>query len=76
MSTSTNRRDQFDPSDADGSANNPQTNTNGTRQGPYQNVETSVNNPNYFDDDYAVKRENEISDDEARSEQNDRPGKS
>lgn len=35
----------------------------------YKNVETSVNNPAYFNDDYEIEQENEMSTDEAKSEQ-------
>jgi len=41
----------------------------------YKNIETAVNNPNYFDDDYAVKQENKIGQDEAKSEKDDRVGR-
>lgn len=34
----------------------------------YKNVETSVNNRSYFGDEYGVGKENEISRDESRSE--------
>lgn len=41
----------------------------------YKNIETAVNNPNYFDDDYAVEQENKIGQDEAKSEKDDRVGR-
>lgn len=41
----------------------------------YKHIETAVNNPNYFDDDYAVEQENKIGQDEAKSEKDDRVGR-
>lgn len=38
------------------------------KEGEYRNIETSVNNPSYYDDDYEVKQEGEISGEEARRE--------
>jgi hypothetical protein len=46
------------------------------KEGEYRNIETSVNNPSYFDDDYEVKQENEISKEEARREKEIRAGRS
>lgn len=39
-----------------------------------KNIETAVNNPNYYDDDYAAGKEDDISNDEGRSEKAERPG--
>ena len=39
-----------------------------------KNPETPVNNPSYFNDDYAAEQEDEISSDEARSEKSKRSG--
>ena len=45
------------------------------KEGEYRNVETSVNNPSYFGDEYEAEQENEISREEARTEnENDVPG--
>jgi hypothetical protein len=41
----------------------------------FKNIETSVNNRSYFDDDYAVTEEDNISSDEAKSENDDNGGK-
>jgi len=38
------------------------------KEGEYRNVETTVNSPSYFDDDYEVAQENEISRKEAETE--------
>ena len=46
------------------------------KENQYKNVETSVNNKNYFDEDYSVKREGEISKEEAATEKEDRPDRS
>ena len=45
------------------------------KQESYKNIETSVNNRNYFDDEYAVKEEDNIGSDEAKSENADNGGK-
>ena len=37
-------------------------------QQEYKNIETSVNSPSYFDDDYEVKQEDKISSEEAKTE--------
>jgi len=39
-----------------------------TPDGQYKNVETSVNNRSYFDDDYEVGQEDEMSREEAKTE--------
>jgi hypothetical protein len=36
------------------------------QEGDYKNVQFSVNNPSYFDDDYEVRQDIEIQRDEAR----------
>lgn len=51
-------------------------NTNNQNQGQdskYKNIETSVNNRNYFNDDHEVKQEDEMNKEEARSERDNRP---
>lgn len=59
----------LNPSEGGSEANNPQKEREQPKQKPqegdYRNVETSVNNPSYFDDDYEAKQEDEISKDEA-----------
>lgn len=48
-----------------------QTSHQGSREGDYKNIETAVNNPSYFDDDYAVKQEEEfVHDDKPRDDDN------
>lgn len=47
----------------------------GAQQGEYKNVETSVNNPSYFDDSYESKAEDEITDEEPKTENEGRTGK-
>jgi hypothetical protein len=49
---------------------------NGAREGSFKNVETGVNNPGNFDDDFAADEENKISQEEARTEKEGRTGKS
>lgn len=46
------------------------------QEGDYRNIETSVNNPSYFDDDYEAKQEGEMSKEEAASEKENRTGRS
>jgi len=41
----------------------------------YKNIETSVNNPSYFDDNYESKAENEIAEEETKTEKQQRAGK-
>ena len=52
-----------------------QTRRQGSREGDYKNVETSVNNPGYFDDDYAVKQEEGFVRDDKANDDNNRVGK-
>lgn len=64
------------PSEGGAGSGNPQTppshrNTE-PKEGDYRNIETSVNNPSYFDDDYEVEQENKIAEDEAKREREDR----
>lgn len=40
----------------------------GAREGDYKNIETSVNNPDYFDDSYESQAEDEITEEEPRTE--------
>jgi hypothetical protein len=60
----------LDPSEGRNSSNAPQDlNDQQSRlpqEGDYRNVQLSVNNPSYFDDDYEVRQDNEIQRDEAR----------
>lgn len=60
----------LNPSEGGNSANAPQDpdrdQSRLPREGDYRNVETSVNDPSYYDDDYEVRQENEIQRDEAR----------
>jgi hypothetical protein len=46
-----------------------------TGDGNYKNIETSVNNRNYFDDDYEVGEEDRISSEEAKTEKEPRVGR-
>lgn len=45
-------------------------------QGDYKNIETAVNNPSYFDDDYAAKQEDEITEQEHKTQKEGRVGRS
>ena len=58
----------LNPSEGGSPAGSPQDNLQNRQlqEGDYRNVETSVNNPSYFDDDYEVRQENEIERDQAR----------
>ncbi|HEX2607366.1 MAG TPA: hypothetical protein VHK91_08305 [Flavisolibacter sp.] len=40
----------------------------GSKDGEYKNIETSVNNPSYFNDDFETDQEDAITDEEARTE--------
>ena len=44
----------------------------GAREGHYNNVETPVNNPAYFNDDYESRAEDEIARQESKSEKEQR----
>jgi len=66
------------PSEGESKTHNPQRpnqQKQGAQEGEYRNIETAVNNPSYFDDDYAVEQGNEILREEARTEKADRPDK-
>lgn len=54
-----------------GSANHPQN----QKEGDAKNIETSVNNPGYFDDDYESKAEEEITGEESKTGNEGRAGK-
>jgi hypothetical protein len=45
------------------------------REGNYRNIETSVNDPSYFNDDYALRAENEIATEESKPEKEQRTDK-
>ena len=45
------------------------------RERDYKNIETSVNNPEYFDDSYESQQEDEISSEEPKTEDEGRVGK-
>ncbi len=64
------------PSERGGDSGHPQTppgqrNTE-PKEGEYRNIETSVNNSSYFDDDYEVEQDNKIAEDESKSEKEER----
>lgn len=46
----------------------------GGQDSQYKNVETSVNNKDYFNDDYEVKQEDDMMTEEAKREQEDQQG--
>ena len=64
------------PSEGGSGSGNPQTppaqRSTEPKEGEYRNIETSVNNPSYFDDDYEVEQDNKIAEDESKSEKEDR----
>jgi hypothetical protein len=72
LSKKQKRGTPLNPSERGSDSANPQKNgeqqNEETKEGEYRNVETSVNNPSYFDDDYEVEQENEISRKEAETE--------
>jgi hypothetical protein len=47
----------------------------GAREGNYKNIEESVNNASYFDDSYASKQEDEITEEKIKTEKQQREGK-
>jgi hypothetical protein len=61
-----------DSQNTDANTTEPKTHSNSGKQ--YKNIETSVNNRDYFDEDHASKEEDQISNEEAASEKNRRPG--
>ena len=46
----------------------------GAGEGNYKNVETSVNNPSYFDDSYESRTEDELTEEESKAEKQNRDG--
>lgn len=54
---------------------NPQQSRKGRGDEQYKNIETGVNNREYFGDDYEVQQDNEIASDEAKTEKANRPGR-
>ena len=64
------------PSERGSDSANPQTkpdqrNTE-PKEGEYRNIETSVNNPSYFDDEYEAQQDNQIVEDESKREKEGR----
>ena len=55
-----------DPAQTDSGAQRPQ--REGQQEGDYRNVETSVNNPDYFGDDYESQQEDELTMEEPKTE--------
>ena len=55
------------------SPDNPQ--NQGAREGEYKNVETSVNNPSYFNDDYESQQEDELTEEEPKTEKEEQKWK-
>jgi hypothetical protein len=51
-------------------------NRSGAGNDQYKNIETSVNNPAYFDDDYESRAEDELTEEEPKTEKDGRTGKS
>ena len=47
----------------------------GAREGDYKNIETSVNNPSYFDDSYESQQEDAITEEEPKTEKEQQEGK-
>jgi len=47
----------------------------GAGEGRYKNIETSVNTPSYFDDSHESKAEDEITEEEPKTEKQQRAGK-
>ena len=72
-----NRPQSSDPSDATGNSNVPRT---GEREEPsegeFRNVQTSVNNPENFDDSYESEAEDELTMEEPKTEKDSSTGKS
>lgn len=66
----------LNPSEGGSETNTPQREGGHQKQKPqegdYRNVETSVNNPSYFDDDYETKQEDKILRDEVKSAKKNR----
>lgn len=75
MAKNNNRRRGANPDPAETGRDNQQ-HQQKAKEGDYRNAETAVNNASYFDDDYEVKKEEEISHEEAKGENRKRTGKS
>ena len=48
----------------------------GAAEGSYRNVETSVNNPDYYDDEKVTRMEDELTEEEPRTEKEGRTDRS
>jgi len=60
----------------DSSADDSSRNSTGAGEGSYKNVETSVNSPESFGDDYESQAEDELTEEEPKTEKDGRTGKS
>jgi len=77
-SNNENSRMGSDPSQRSDAPEQPQTDQKEQtpKEGEYRNVETSVNNPEYFGDDYESRQEDEIAEGNAATEDEGQTGKS
>jgi hypothetical protein len=70
---------ELNPSENNDRQEKPTEQNSGAQEGSYRNVETSVNKPEDFDDDYEVAQEDDLTMEEPETEddgRNDKKGKS
>jgi len=65
-----------DPAQRNEAPDQPQQDPKQPKEGDFRNVETGVNNPGQFDDNFETEQEDQISEEEARTEDEGRTGKS
>jgi hypothetical protein len=75
MATNNNKQRGIVPDPAETSRDGQQ-HQQKTREGDFRNAETAADNASYFDDDYEIKKEGEISREEAKGENREDTGKS
>lgn len=62
--------------DRSNNGNSQEQSQKGRGEEQYKNIETKVNNREYFGDDYAVDQEEDMGQQEAKTEKENRPGRS
>ena len=72
------KRSNSPESESNNGANRPQTGQQNStpQEGDYRNVETAVNNKEYFGDEYEIEQEDELTMEEPKTEKAGKTGKS
>jgi hypothetical protein len=76
MSDNQKKQRGIDPDPAETNRDNQQQQQQGAKEGDFRNAETAVNKASDFDDDYESTQENQMTEEEARTERQGRDGKS